>query len=150
MSHWTIESRTRAADAVLTAAPVVPVIQIERPEQAVPLARCLVDAGLCVLEITLRSDVALGAGLREVDLETFFWEMVRQAPEIAPLIANAELRDDGLGIPRAQRDAFIARLPFGEPAQPEHVARVALFFASALSDWVTGQTINVSGGHQIP
>ena len=61
-----------------------------------------------------------------------------------------ELRDDGLGIPRAQRDAFIARLPFGEPAQPEHVARVALFFASALSDWVTGQTINVSGGHQIP
>ncbi|MCB1552706.1 MAG: bifunctional 4-hydroxy-2-oxoglutarate aldolase/2-dehydro-3-deoxy-phosphogluconate aldolase [Xanthomonadales bacterium] len=61
MSHWTIESRTRAADAVLTAAPVVPVIQIERPEQAVPLARCLVDAGLCVLEITLRSDVALEA-----------------------------------------------------------------------------------------
>jgi NAD(P)-dependent dehydrogenase (short-subunit alcohol dehydrogenase family) len=30
------------------------------------------------------------------------------------------------------------------------VARVVLFFSSPLSDWVTGQEINVSGGQQIP
>jgi NAD(P)-dependent dehydrogenase (short-subunit alcohol dehydrogenase family) len=30
------------------------------------------------------------------------------------------------------------------------VAKVALFLASDLSDWVTGQEINASGGHQIP
>lgn len=54
------------------------------------------------------------------------------------------------GIPTAQRDAFIERLPFGRPASPHDVAKVALFFASPLSDWVTGQEINCSGGHQIP
>lgn len=58
--------------------------------------------------------------------------------------------DGTLGIPRGQRDAFIERLPFGRPAAPLDVARVVLFFASPLSDWVTGQEINVSGGHQIP
>ncbi|MCB9558610.1 MAG: SDR family oxidoreductase [Deltaproteobacteria bacterium] len=58
--------------------------------------------------------------------------------------------DGKLGIPRAQRAAFIARLPFGRPASPADVANVVLFFASPLSDWVTGQEINVSGGHQIP
>jgi 3-oxoacyl-[acyl-carrier protein] reductase len=58
--------------------------------------------------------------------------------------------DGSLGIPRAQRDAFVKQLPFGRPASPLDVARVVLFFASPLSDWVTGQELNVSGGHQIP
>jgi 3-oxoacyl-[acyl-carrier protein] reductase len=57
---------------------------------------------------------------------------------------------DGKGIPRAQREEMLERLPFGRPASPEDVARVVLFFASPLSDWVTGQEINVSGGQQIP
>lgn len=58
--------------------------------------------------------------------------------------------DGSLGIPRAQRDAFVEQLPFGRPAMPIDVARVVLFLSSPLSDWVTGQEINVSGGHQIP
>ena len=58
--------------------------------------------------------------------------------------------DGVLGIPRAQRDEMVKRLPFGRPASPEDVARVVLLFASSLSDWVTGQEINVSGGQQIP
>jgi 2-dehydro-3-deoxyphosphogluconate aldolase/(4S)-4-hydroxy-2-oxoglutarate aldolase len=39
--------------------PVIPVIVIERLEDAVPLARALVDGGVRVLEITLRTPVAL-------------------------------------------------------------------------------------------
>lgn len=58
--------------------------------------------------------------------------------------------DGRFGIPTKARDAFIERLPFGRPASPLDVARVVLFFASPLSDWVTGQEINCSGGHQIP
>jgi 3-oxoacyl-[acyl-carrier protein] reductase len=58
--------------------------------------------------------------------------------------------DGSLGIPRAQRDALVRQLPFGRPAAPRDVARVVLFFSSPLSDWVTGQEINVSGGQQIP
>jgi 2-dehydro-3-deoxyphosphogluconate aldolase/(4S)-4-hydroxy-2-oxoglutarate aldolase len=46
---------------ILSVAPVVPVITIERLEHAVPLARALVAGGLRVLEITLRTPVALAA-----------------------------------------------------------------------------------------
>jgi 2-dehydro-3-deoxyphosphogluconate aldolase/(4S)-4-hydroxy-2-oxoglutarate aldolase len=46
---------------ILTRAPVVPVIVIDRVEQAVPLAQALVDGGLRVLEVTLRSAVAMQA-----------------------------------------------------------------------------------------
>ncbi len=42
-------------------APVIPVLVIEKPEDAVPLATALVEGGLRVLEITLRSDAALSA-----------------------------------------------------------------------------------------
>ena len=46
--------------------------------------------------------------------------------------------------------AMLQRIPFGRYGQPLDVARVVLFFASPLSDYVTGQEINVSGGMQIP
>ena len=39
--------------------PVIPVIVIKRLEDAVPLARALVEGGVCVLEVTLRTPVAL-------------------------------------------------------------------------------------------
>ncbi|MDJ0880943.1 MAG: bifunctional 4-hydroxy-2-oxoglutarate aldolase/2-dehydro-3-deoxy-phosphogluconate aldolase [Gammaproteobacteria bacterium] len=46
---------------ILTRAPVVPVIVIEDLEHAVPLARSLIAGGLPVLEITLRTPVAMEA-----------------------------------------------------------------------------------------
>ncbi|MBU2886456.1 bifunctional 4-hydroxy-2-oxoglutarate aldolase/2-dehydro-3-deoxy-phosphogluconate aldolase [Gilvimarinus agarilyticus] len=48
-------------DEILKLAPVVPVIVIEDLEDAVPLAQALYDGGLKVLEITLRTPVALDA-----------------------------------------------------------------------------------------
>src|SRR5574343_2097798 len=44
---------------VMTTSPVMPVMVINQIEQAVPLARALVEGGLKVLEITLRTPVAL-------------------------------------------------------------------------------------------
>ena len=44
---------------MLQRAPVLPVLVIERVEDAVPLARALVEGGLPVLEVTLRSEAAL-------------------------------------------------------------------------------------------
>lgn len=46
---------------ILSSAPVVPVISIERLVDAIPLARALVAGGLPVLEVTLRTPVALAA-----------------------------------------------------------------------------------------
>ena len=59
--NWTVESRAKAVDAILLRAPVVPVLSIELLDDAVPLARALADAGLPVLEVTLRTDVARAA-----------------------------------------------------------------------------------------
>lgn len=55
------EARAARLDALLARAPVLPVIVIERIDDAVPLARTLVDAGLPLLEVTLRTPVALDA-----------------------------------------------------------------------------------------
>ena len=46
---------------IMRASPVIPVIAIEHPEHAVPLARALVEGGIRVLEITLRTEHGLGA-----------------------------------------------------------------------------------------
>jgi len=46
---------------ILREAGVVPVLTIERAQDAVPLARALVDGGIRVLEITLRTAAALEA-----------------------------------------------------------------------------------------
>lgn len=48
-------------DAIMRTAPVIPVMMIEELDHAVPLAKALVKGGLKVLEITLRTDVALDA-----------------------------------------------------------------------------------------
>lgn len=48
-------------DAILTASPVMPVIALERLDQALPLAEALLEGGLRTLEITLRTPVALEA-----------------------------------------------------------------------------------------
>ena len=53
---------------VMTTSPVMPVMVINQLEQAVPLAQALVDGGLKVLEITLRTPVALEA-IRKIKAE---------------------------------------------------------------------------------
>lgn len=61
MTHWTPAARLARVDDVLGRAPVLPVLSVAELEDAVPLARALVDNGLPVLEVTLRSAVALEA-----------------------------------------------------------------------------------------
>lgn len=51
----------RDLDSIMRAAPVIPVLVIERVDDAVPVAEALVAGGLPVLEVTLRTDAALDA-----------------------------------------------------------------------------------------
>jgi 2-dehydro-3-deoxyphosphogluconate aldolase/(4S)-4-hydroxy-2-oxoglutarate aldolase len=51
----------RDLDTIMAAAPVIPVLVIERAGDAVPIARALVEGGLPVLEVTLRTPAALDA-----------------------------------------------------------------------------------------
>ena len=68
--------------AIAARAPVIPVLTIERPGDAVPLAQALVKGGLPVLEITLRTPAALEA-LRLIGAE------VRDAVVGAGTVLNA-------------------------------------------------------------
>lgn len=49
------------SESLLDLAPVIPVVVVHGPAHAVPLARALVDGGLPVIELTLRTPVALDA-----------------------------------------------------------------------------------------
>ncbi|HTL14223.1 MAG TPA: bifunctional 4-hydroxy-2-oxoglutarate aldolase/2-dehydro-3-deoxy-phosphogluconate aldolase [Thermomonas sp.] len=55
------EQLARRVDAVFARAPVIPVLTIERLDDALPLCRALADNGLPVLEVTLRTACALEA-----------------------------------------------------------------------------------------
>ena len=48
-------------EQILRASPVMPVIALDRLEQALPLAEALLEGGISTLEITLRTPVALEA-----------------------------------------------------------------------------------------
>ncbi|MFD2189519.1 bifunctional 4-hydroxy-2-oxoglutarate aldolase/2-dehydro-3-deoxy-phosphogluconate aldolase [Pistricoccus aurantiacus] len=54
-------TRTTELDSICFKTEVIPVIEIVRLEDAVPLASALVEGGISVLEITLRTDCALAA-----------------------------------------------------------------------------------------
>ncbi len=47
------------ATSVLKVSPVIPVVTIEDPQHAVPVARALADGGVRIIELTLRTESAL-------------------------------------------------------------------------------------------
>ncbi len=55
------EMTDQSIDQIMRLAPVIPVIVIDRVEDAVPMAEALVAGGLPVLEVTLRTPAALDA-----------------------------------------------------------------------------------------
>lgn len=56
-----MSQNTDRLDAIMTAAPVIPVLIVEDAKKAVPMAQALVRGGLKVLEVTLRTAHALEA-----------------------------------------------------------------------------------------
>ncbi|MFN8372155.1 MAG: SDR family oxidoreductase [Anaerolineae bacterium] len=51
-----------------------------------------------------------------------------------------------LGIPEAMRQAAPMFIPMGRPGTPDEAAGALLFFASELSNYVSGQVLEVTGG----
>lgn len=50
------------------------------------------------------------------------------------------------GLSEADLNTFVSQIPMGRLGNPEEVASVAVFLASDASSYITGATINVSGG----
>jgi 2-dehydro-3-deoxyphosphogluconate aldolase/(4S)-4-hydroxy-2-oxoglutarate aldolase len=61
MSGTTVSAKQAALEGILVAARIVPVLTIDRVEDAVPLARALVAGGVKVLEVTFRTEAASAA-----------------------------------------------------------------------------------------
>ncbi len=58
-------------------------------------------------------------------------------PTNTPLFANQ---------PERMQQALTKAIPFRRVAEPSEIADAILFFASARSDYLTGQILSVSGG----
>ena len=96
--------------ALLSAAPVVPVITIEEAEHAVPLAQALLAGGLAAIEITLRTPAAWEAARR----------IAQEVPE-AILGLGTVLTPEDL----AQAQAIGARFALSPGATPRLLAAAA-------------------------
>ena len=57
-----------------------------------------------------------------------------------------EAADIALGIPQANREIAFRMIPLGRGGTPEEAAGAVLFFCSRLSDYVSGQVLEVTGG----
>ncbi len=62
---------------------------------------------------------------------------------IAPGFIETRMTD---ALTDAQREGIMKKIPMGRLGQPEEIAKAALFLASGLSDYVTGQVLTVDGG----
>ena len=51
-----------------------------------------------------------------------------------------------LGIPASRRESMPKLVPMGRAGTPQEAAGAVLFFASPLSDYVSGQVLEVTGG----
>jgi NAD(P)-dependent dehydrogenase (short-subunit alcohol dehydrogenase family) len=66
---------------------------------------------------------------------------------LAPSLIDTDITGGMLS--EETRKALIAQIPLGRVGTPLDVARAALFFASDLSDYVTGEVMDVNGGMHI-
>jgi 3-oxoacyl-[acyl-carrier protein] reductase len=63
---------------------------------------------------------------------------------IAPSVVGTDMVDKLLTAD--VRERILARIPLGRIAEPDDVARLALFLASEASSFITGETVAVDGG----
>ncbi len=114
-------SRRSQLAAVLALGPIIPVITIDRLEDAVPLARALVAGGVRLLEITLRTPAGL-AGAEAI---------IRQVPDAVVgigtvLTPSALRRAEGLG-------ARFALSPGATPALLDAAAEAGIPFMPGIA-----------------
>ncbi len=62
-----MQARDEGLMTILRTSPVIPVITIERPDQAIPLAEALLKGGIATIEIALRTPAAAEAAQRVID-----------------------------------------------------------------------------------
>lgn len=62
---------------------------------------------------------------------------------IAPGFIQTAMTD---ALTDAQKEGILKQVPMGRLGQPQEIAQAALFLASSMSDYITGQVLTVDGG----
>ena len=62
---------------------------------------------------------------------------------IAPGFIQSDMTDK---LTETQKEEILKKVPMQKLGQPENIANAALFLASSMSDYMTGQTVTVDGG----
>ncbi|HEV2912955.1 MAG TPA: SDR family oxidoreductase [Pyrinomonadaceae bacterium] len=75
----------------------------------------------------------------------FIETRLTQAKEAGARLTR-ESADIALGIPQQNREIAFRMIPMGRGGTPEEAAGAVLFFSSPLSDYVSGQVMEVTGG----
>ena len=75
----------------------------------------------------------------------FIETRLTQAKEAGEQLSR-EAADIALGIPQAMRDLAFKLIPMGRAGTPAEAAGPVLFFSSPLSDYVSGQVLEITGG----
>jgi len=75
----------------------------------------------------------------------FIETRLTQAKEAGEHVTR-ESADISLGIPQANREIAFRMIPMGRGGTPEEAAGAVLFFSSPLSNYVSGQVLEVTGG----
>lgn len=108
----------KTVDAMMRRGPVMPVLTIERAEDALPLAEALLAGGISVAEVTLRTGAALAA---MEQIAKSLPEMAVAAGTVLEVEQFAQVRDAGatLAISPGYTDALLAAsLEIGMPYLP--------------------------------
>lgn len=102
-------------------------------------------AGIVGLTRTLAKE--WGAFNIQVNAVAFGWIATRLTqPDELGDFTEREGKKIKLGIPDRLREQSIAAVPMGRAGTPEEAAGALLFFASDLSNYVSGQVLEVTGG----
>jgi len=67
---------------------------------------------------------------------------------LAPGYVNTDIPRAALADPRT-RERFLSKIPVRRIGEPEEIATLAVYLASAASDFMTGQTVYLDGGQTI-
>ncbi|MFL6414144.1 MAG: SDR family NAD(P)-dependent oxidoreductase [Bryobacteraceae bacterium] len=93
-------------------------------------AYCAAKGGLSIM----CKQLAAEWGPHQINVNVVAPTFVR-TPQVAKMLSDAKFYD-----------SLVARIPLGRIAEPEEVWNVVLFFVSAASNFITGQTLYLDGG----
>lgn len=106
----------RDFEDILLQHPLLPVVELSDPNKAPPLASALAEGGIKILEITLRTDVALSAAERIAGNDDFLVglgslleaDQFRYAAQVgAQFVVSPGLNEDLLGVANEEKIAYL-------------------------------------------